>query len=59
MLYTGVVSIMTEEAEMKLYGGIDLHSTSVVTKLINEEDKVVYRKKQGWGSRSRNTGPET
>ena len=32
---------------MKLYGGIDLHSTSVVTKLINEEDKVVYRKKQG------------
>ena len=32
---------------MKLYGGMDLHSTNVVTKLINEEDKVVYRKKQG------------
>jgi len=34
---------------MKLYGGMDLHSTNVVTKLINEEDKVVYRKKQGCG----------
>ena len=32
---------------MKLYGGMDLHSTNVVTKLIDEEDKVVYRKKQG------------
>ena len=32
---------------MKLYGGIDLHSTNVVTQLINEEDKVLYRKKQG------------
>ena len=32
---------------MKLYGGMDLHSTNEVTKLINEEDKVVYRKKQG------------
>jgi transposase len=31
---------------MKLYGGMDLHSTNVVTQLINEEDKVVYRKKQ-------------
>ena len=31
---------------MKLYGGMDLHSTNVVTKLIDEEDKVVYRKKQ-------------
>jgi transposase len=38
---------MTEEAEMKLYGGMDLHSTNVVTKLIDEEDNVVYRKKQG------------
>ena len=32
---------------MKLYGGMDLHSTNVVTQLINEEDKVIYRKKQG------------
>lgn len=24
---------------MKLYGGMDLHSTNVVTQLINEEDK--------------------
>ena len=32
---------------MKLYGGMDLHSTNVVTKLIDEEDNVVYRKKQG------------
>jgi transposase len=32
---------------MKLYGGMDLHSTNVVTKLIDEEDRVVYRKKQG------------
>ena len=31
---------------MKLYGGMDLHSTNVVTQLINEEDKLVYRKKQ-------------
>lgn len=31
---------------MKLYGGMDLHSTNVVTQLINEEDNVVYRKKQ-------------
>jgi hypothetical protein len=26
---------------------MDLHSTNVVTKLIDEEDSVVYRKKQG------------
>ena len=32
---------------MKLYGGMDLHSTNVVTKLIDAEDKVFYRKKQG------------
>lgn len=32
---------------MKLYCGMDLHSTNVVTKLIDEEDKVIYRKKQG------------
>lgn len=31
---------------MKLYGGMDLHSTNVVTKLIDEDDKAVYRKKQ-------------
>lgn len=31
---------------MKLYGGMDLHSTNVVIQLINEEDKVIYRKKQ-------------
>ena len=32
---------------MKLSGGTDLHSTNVVTKLIDEDDRVVYRKKQG------------
>ena len=32
---------------MRLYGGMDLHSTNVVTKLIDEDDRVVYRKKQG------------
>lgn len=32
---------------MKLYGGMDLHSTNVVTRIINEEDKVVYCKKEG------------
>ena len=31
---------------MKLYGGMDLHSTNVVTQLIDEQDKVIYRKKQ-------------
>lgn len=32
---------------MKLYVGMDLHSTNVVTQIINEEDSVIYRKKQG------------
>ena len=32
---------------MKLYCGMDLHSTNVVTQLINEEDKVLYRNKHG------------
>jgi transposase len=32
---------------MKLYGGMDLHSTNVVTQLIDEQDKVIYRKMQG------------
>ena len=32
---------------MKLYGGMDLHSTSVVTKLNNEDDRVVCRKNNG------------
>ena len=31
---------------MKLYVGMDLHSTNVVIKIIDEEDKTVYRKKQ-------------
>jgi len=30
---------------MKLYGAIDLHSTNSVTVLIDEQDKVVYRKR--------------
>ena len=30
---------------MKLYGGMDLHSTNSVTVLINEHDEVVYRKR--------------
>jgi hypothetical protein len=25
---------------MKLYGGMDLHSTNVATQLINEEDRI-------------------
>ena len=29
---------------MKLYGGIDLHSTNSVVAVIDEQDKVVYRK---------------
>ncbi len=32
---------------MKLYGGLDLHSTNVVIQLINEKDEVMYRKKLG------------
>lgn len=32
---------------MKLYCGMDLHSTNVVTKLIDENDKLVYSKMQG------------
>ena len=30
---------------MKLYGGIDLHSNNSVTALLDEEDKVVYRRR--------------
>ena len=30
---------------MKLYGGIDLHSNNSVIALLNEEDKVVYRRR--------------
>ena len=36
-----------EETKMKLYVGMDLHSTNVVTQVINEEDSIIYRKKQG------------
>lgn len=32
---------------MKLYVGMDLHSSNVVTQIINEEDSVIYHKKQG------------
>ena len=31
---------------MKLYVGMDLHSTNVVTRLIDENDKLIYHKKQ-------------
>lgn len=31
---------------MKLYAGMDLHSSNVVTKLIDENDKLIYHKKQ-------------
>ncbi len=34
-----------EESEMKLYGGIDLHSNSSVVALLDEEDQVIYRKR--------------
>ena len=30
---------------MKLYGGIDLHSNNSVTALLDQEDKVVYRRR--------------
>ncbi|MFB1489647.1 MULTISPECIES: hypothetical protein [unclassified Thiocapsa] len=30
---------------MKLYGGIDLHSNNSVVALLDEEDRVVYRKR--------------
>lgn len=30
---------------MKLYGGIDLHSTNSVVAVTDENDKVVYRKR--------------
>ena len=30
---------------MKLYGGIDLHSNNSVIVLLDEEDKVVYRRR--------------
>jgi transposase len=30
---------------MKLYGGIDLHSNNSVMALLDEEDKVVYRRR--------------
>lgn len=32
---------------MKLYGGIDLHSNNSVVALLDEEDRVVYRKRLG------------
>lgn len=31
---------------MKLYAGMDLHSTNVVTQVIDENDQLRYRKKQ-------------
>ena len=30
---------------MKLYGGIDLHSNNSVVALLDEQDRVVYRKR--------------
>ena len=30
---------------MKLYGGVDLHSTNRVVAVTDEQDKVVYRKR--------------
>jgi hypothetical protein len=30
---------------MKLYGGIDLHSNNSVVALLDEEDRIVYRKR--------------
>lgn len=32
---------------MKLYGGIDLHSNNSVVALLDEEDRVLYRKRLG------------
>ncbi len=34
-----------EEALMKLYGGIDLHSNNSVIVVLNKQDQVVYEKK--------------
>jgi len=36
---------LKEEAQMKLYGGIDLHSNNNVIVILNEKDEAVYRKK--------------
>jgi predicted NBD/HSP70 family sugar kinase len=30
---------------MKLYGGIDLHSNNIVVALLDEEERLVYRKR--------------
>ena len=38
--------ITTEQADMKLYGGMGLHSTSEVMKLIYADDEVGYKRKQ-------------
>jgi len=32
---------------VKLYGGIDLHSSNSVVALLDDEDRVVYRKRLG------------
>ncbi len=34
-----------EETGMKLYGGIDLHSTNQVVALLDEQDQLVYQKR--------------
>ena len=35
---------------MKLYGGIDLHSNNSVLALLDDEDRVVYRKRLANGA---------
>ncbi len=32
---------------MKLYGGIDLHSNNSVIALLDEQDSVVFRRREG------------
>ena len=36
---------LKEEAQMRLYGGIDLHSNNNVIVILNEKDETVYKKK--------------
>jgi transposase len=38
---------MKEESQMKLYGGIDLHSNNNVVALLGERDQVVYQRRLG------------
>jgi hypothetical protein len=42
-----LIERLKEESEMKLYGGIDLHSNNNVIALLDEVDEVVYQRRLG------------